>query len=451
MDRTPTQTIPVLSWLDPRAHPLGDTWLLTIFTTLLALGLPRVASAMQVDFVACSLGLLALAVLHVGFTVVAARMTPGPGVRTRLLIALHLSCVLILTFIWQRAGGLQNPLFLGVFVLPVIGGVFISRWQSYITAALSIVAVAVMGSGEVPAVAAWASAIGRLTGAADRPFAAFYAPAAYYSVALQVFAVVMFACAIAAEYLRTLYDRLKEHGTTARAEALRSERLWSALLEGLPFAAALIDVDSQEILAASAMALGRWGSQGGAIAGRQLFDVLQFSYPEPIEALIGGSGGVEPLSMVRLGGHLVATEVRVRHIEQSGRRTALITVSDTTEALCVRAALDAAEHAALVVDACGRVLVLNRPARGIFPDAKVGSDAAQLVPEAAATAWWDPGTSRSKRMHLTVARRAYRATATAIGLPGEEERIYVIAFVPAALAGGAERGAPSLSAVMGQP
>jgi hypothetical protein len=451
MDRTPTQTIPLLSWLDPRAHPLGDTWLLTIFTTLLALGLPRVASAMQVDFVACSLGLLALAVLHVGFTVVGARMAPGPGVRTRLLIALHLSSVLIVAFIWQRAGGLQNPLFLGVFVLPVIGAVFISRWQSYITAALSIVAVAVMGSGQVPAAAAWASAIGRLTGGADRPFAAFYAPAAYYSVALQVFAVVMFACAISAEYLRTLYDRLKVQGTTARTEALRSERLWSSLVEGLPFAAALIDVDSQEILAASAMALGKWGSQGRAIAGRQLFDVLQFSYPEPIEALIGGGGGVEPLSMVRLGGQLVATEVRVRHIEQSGRRTALVTVRDTTEALCVRAALDAAEHAALVVDACGCVLVLNRPARGLFPDAKVGSEVAELVPEAQATAWWDPGTSRCKRMHLTVARRAYRVTATAISLPGEEERIYVIAFVPVALVAGADRGATSLSAVMGQP
>jgi len=452
MDRTPTETIPVLSWLDPRAHPLGDTWLLTIFTTLLALGLPRVASAMQVDFVACSLGLLALAVLHVGFTVVAARMAPGPRARTRLLIALHLACVLILVFIWQRAGGLQNPLFLGVFVLPVIGAVFISRWQSYITAALSIAAVAaVMGSGEVPVPAAWISAVSRLTGAADRPFAAFYAPAAYYSVALQVFAVVMFACAVAAEYLRTLYDRLKEQGTTARAEALRSERLWVTLVERLPFAAALIDVDSQEILATSAMALGKWGSEGGTLAGRHLFDVLQFSYPEPIEALIGGGGGVEPLSMVRLGGHLVVTEVRVRHVEQSGRRTALVTVSDTTEALCVRAALDAAEHAALVVDACGRVLVLNRPARGVFPEAKVGGEVAQLVPDAGATAWWDPGTSRCKRMHLTVARRAYRATATAIGLPGEEERIYVIAFVPATLAAGADRSATSLSAVMGQP
>jgi hypothetical protein len=144
MDRTPTQIILVFNWLDPRAHPLGDTWLLTIFTILLAIGLPRVAGGLEIDFAVCALGLLALAVIHVGFAVVAARMAPRPQLRTRLLTTLHLLSVVTVAFIWQRAGGLQNPLFLAVFVLPVIGAVFISRWQSYVTAALSVLTVAVM-------------------------------------------------------------------------------------------------------------------------------------------------------------------------------------------------------------------------------------------------------------------------------------------------------------------
>jgi len=442
-DRAAAQIDRGSSWLDPRAHPLADTWLLTLFTALLALGLPRLASGLQVDFPACALGLLALAVLHVGFTLVAARMAPAPPARTRLLIALHLACVVILAFIWRRGGGLQNPVFLGVFVLPVIGAVFISRWQSYVTAALSVVAAAVM-SGE------WASSIGRLAGGTGRPFAAFYAPAGYYTVVLQVFAVVVFACAIAAEYLRTLYDRLNVQVAVAHGEALRSERLWSALVEQLPFAAALVDVETHEILGASAVALARWGTQDRAIAGRPFFEVVRFSYPEAIEALIGGDDGVEPLSMMRLGGQLLATEVRVRHIVQSGRRMALVTVRDTTEALCVRAALDAAEHASIVLEASGRVRVVNRAARAVFPEAKVGSEVSKLIPEAAATTWWDPGVSRCKKMHLSVARRLYRVTATAVTLPGEEERLYVIALVPAAPVAGADRGATTLSAVMGQ-
>jgi PAS domain-containing protein len=442
MDRAPSR-------LDPRARPLADTWLLTLFAALLALGLPRVVSGLQVDFVACALGLLALAILHVGFTLLAVRAPAASRTGTRLLVALHLSCVVILAFIWRRSGGLQNPAFLAVFTLPVVGAVFISRWQSYATAALAVAAVAVMAAAQMPAGPRWASSIGTMAGATGRPFAAFYAPAAYYSVALQVFAVAAFACAIAAEYLRTLHDRLNLQVAAARGEALRNERLWSALVEELPFAAALIDVETREILGASALAVAGWGAKEGRIEGRQLFEVVRFSYPEAIEALIGGDDGVEPLSIARLGGELRATEVRVRHIARDGRRMALVAISDTTEILCLRAALDAAEHASFVVDTSGRVLLLNRPARAVFPEVNVGSELAKLVPDAAA--WWDAGISRCRKMHLTVSRRTYRVTATAVALPGEEERLHVIAFVPAAPLAGADRAATSLSAAMGQP
>jgi hypothetical protein len=463
MDRTPTQIIPVFNWRDPRAHPLGDTWLLTIFTILLAIGLPRVAGGLEIDFAGCALGLLALAVLHVGFAVVAARLAARPQLRTRLLTALHLLSVVTVAFIWQRAGGLQNPLLLAVFVLPVIGAVFISRWQSYVTAAVSVVTVAVMAAAAAApamephwyapglrAAAEWLSSSGAPAAGTVRPFAAFYAPAGYYAVLLQVFAIVVFGCAVATEYLRSVYDRLNVQMAMARSETLRSQALWSALVEGLPLPAALVDAETHEILCASAIATNKWGTSGAAIAGRKLFEVVKFSYPEAIEALISGRDGVEPLSMVHSGEQLLATEVRVQHIAQSGRRLALVTVSDTTEAFCVRAALDAAEHAALVADASGRVLVINRPARAVFPEAQAGSEVSRLVPEAGAV-WWDPGMSRCRKMHLTVSRRVYRVTATAVALPGEEQRLYVIAFVPAAAVAGADRSATTLSAVRAQP
>jgi PAS domain-containing protein len=408
----------------------------------------------------CALGLLTLGVIHVGFAIVAARLATRTQLRTRLLTALHLLGVLTVAFIWQRAGGLQNPVLLGVFVLPVIGAVFISRWQSYLTAALSVLAVVVLAAAQVPAAtqehwhvpglqvaADWLSAVGRLPGEGGRPFAAFYAPAGYYAALLQVFAVVVFGCAVAAEYLRTVYDRLNAHVAMARSETLRSRGLWSALVEELPLPAALVDSDTHEILCASAAAVAAWTGAGPPITGRGFFEVVKFSYPEAIEALISGRDGVEPLSMVHTSGQLRATEVRVRHIAQDGRRLALITVSDTTEAFCVGAALDAAEHAALVVNAAGRVLVLNKPAQAVFPEAKAGGEVSKLVPEiGGGAAWWDPGISRCKKMHLTVTRRVYQVTATAVALPGEEERLYVIAFVPTSAFAGRDRGATTVRA-----
>ncbi|HEY2275759.1 MAG TPA: hypothetical protein VGH61_09670 [Steroidobacteraceae bacterium] len=451
-DHNPTQILPVYNWLDPRAHPLGDTWLLTIVTLLLSIGLPRVVGGVQIDFAVCALGLLTLGVIHVGFAVVAARLATRPQLRTRLLTALHLLGVLTVAFIWQRAGGMQNPVLLGAFVLPVIGAVFISRWQSYVTAALSVLTVVALASGQAPsvtephwyvpglhAVADGLSSIARLAAGGERPYTAFYAPAGYYAMLLQVFAVVIFGCAVAAEYLRTVYDRLNAHVAMARSETLRSRGLWSALVEELPLPAALVDAETQEILCASAVAIDTWGA-GKAIAGRRFFEVVRFSYPEAIETLIGGRDGGEPLSMVHLGGQLLATEVRVRHIAQDGRRLALVTVSDTTEAFCVRAALDAAEHAALIVNASGRVLALNRPARAVFPEAHPGGEVSKLLPEVTnGQAWWDPGMSRCKKMHLTVARRVYEVTATAVALPGEEERLHVVALLPTRTFAGAER------------
>ncbi len=459
-DPTPTQILPVFNWLDPRAHPLGDTWLLTIFTILSSIGLPRVSGDFQIDFAMCALGLLTLAMIHLGFAVVAARLASRPQLRTRLLTTLHLLGVVTVGFIWLRAGGLENPELLGVFVLPVIGAVFISRWQSYVTATLSVLTVVVLASGQVPAAtqghwymqglraaAEWLSGIAGLPGEAGRPFAAFYAPAGYYAVVLQVFAVVVFGCAVAAEYLRTVYDRLNAHVAMARSETLRSRGLWSALVEELPLPAALVDADTHEILCASAAAIDAWAVRDGAITGRAFFEVVKFSYPEAIEALINGRDGVEPLSVIHTSGQLRATEVRVRHIAQDGRRLALVTVSDTTEAFCLGAALDAAEHAALVVNATGRVLALNKPAQAVFPEAKAGVEVSKIVPDAGdAVAWWNPGISRCKKMHLTVTRRVYQVTATAVALPGEEERLYVIAFVPTSAFAGRDRGATTVRA-----
>jgi len=47
-----TQLLPALLWRDPRIHPLDDTWLLTIFTILPAIALPRFVSGVDIDFAA---------------------------------------------------------------------------------------------------------------------------------------------------------------------------------------------------------------------------------------------------------------------------------------------------------------------------------------------------------------------------------------------------------------
>ena len=271
-------------------------------------------------------------------------------------------------------------------------------------------------------------------------------------VLLEAFVIMLFACAVAAEYLGTILERLHGQASSARAEAVRSQALWSALLEQLPLPAVLLDTDTHEIVCASAPAMAKFFGAEEPVVGRDFFQAIHFSYPEAVQQLIDGAGGVERQSMVHLGDQLLATEVRVQHVAQKGRRFALVMVNDTTEALCVRAALDVAEHAALVADPQGRILAFNRPARALFSGTQVGAQVSRLVPQAGpGTRWWDPGLSGRRKMHVTVMRRVYQVTTSSVALPGEDARLYVIAFLPVARIAAADQSAVGSTTVVERP
>ncbi|HYM28728.1 MAG TPA: hypothetical protein VET66_11300, partial [Steroidobacteraceae bacterium] len=444
MNPEATQVLPTLTWHDPRIHLLDDTWLLTIFAILFAVALPWLVSGLAIDFVPVAAGLLVLGALHIAFAAMTARATSSRLRRGRALAALHALGVLVMAFIWQHAGGLQNPLFLVAFALPIIGAIFISRWQPYAMALLAALAVSLVATSEAPelrwyvptlsAVARWLqSLLGAGATSGSLPFAGFYAPAEYFVVLLEVFLIMLFACAIVAEYLGTVFERLHVQMAAARAEAERGQQLWSVLLERLPLPAFLLDADTTEVVGTSAVARSRFSAEEAPLVGRKFFDCVHFAYPEVVQELIVGAGGVVELCTVRHGTQLLATEVRVQHLAQKGRRFALVAIRDVTEAFGVQAALDAADHAALVIDGQGRVLAFNRPARTLFSDAALGAEMSRLLPQLEGSdRWWDPGLSGRRKMHLNIQRRVFQVTASSVVLPGEAARLCVLAFLPAA-------------------
>ncbi|MGH8231753.1 MAG: hypothetical protein ACRESY_08030 [Steroidobacteraceae bacterium] len=448
-----TQLLPRLTWDDPRVHLLDDIWLLSIFAILVAIGLPWFLSGFAVQVLPVACGLLALGAIHMVFTTLADPDRPAGAWRHRSLSLLHLLGVLVIAFIWQRAGGLQNPAFLSVFALPVIGAIFLSRWQPYLTAVVALIGVTAGAYAEIPELRWYLSSLGA-TGAwlaaqfdhpassLTVPFAGFYAPAGYFLVVLEVFAVLLLACAVAAEYLGTVFERLFLHVRVAREEAARSQELWAMLIEQLPLPAVLVDTDTLNIVCASELALQRFCAPDTAIAGRPLLEAIRLSYPEVVQELIVGEDGLVPQAVIRVAGELRITQVQVHHVSQRGRRFALILIEDTTEAFAVKAGLDAAEHAALVLDGRGKVLSFNRPAAILFAGIAAGVNAADLIMQPGATAaWWHPGVSGRRRMHLEIGPRIYQVTSSAVALSGEDESIYVIAFLPIAKAELADQAA----------
>jgi PAS domain-containing protein len=439
-----TQLLPQPTWTDPRVHLLDDLWLLAIFAILFAAGLPWLVSSFDIHVGPALLGLLALAAIHIGFTMLTA---PAPGIhrgRKRALAVLHAIGVLVVAVIWHYAGGIHNPAFLVVFVLPVVGAIFLSRWQPYAMAILAILAVSAVALSESPelrwyatGLVPWAGSLTREFGgaiAASEPFPGFYAPPAYFLVLLEVFAVLMVACAFAAEYLGTVFDRMHADLTAARVEAERAQQLWAGVIEELPVPAALLDARTLQVVSESTE-LATLCAEGASAVGRKLSEAIHFSYPEIVEELVSGTDGSAQHVVVHRGSELSLARIRVQHIPYKGRRLALIFIEELTETFAVRAALDAAEQAILVLDPQDRVLAFNRPAHALFSAARIGAEAATLLAQPdSPPRWWEPGLAGRRKMHVRILPRLFQVTSTSIALPGEEERLCVIAFLPVARA-----------------
>jgi hypothetical protein len=442
-----TQLLSAPGWSDPRVHLLDDTWLLTIFTILLATALPWLVSAFDIDFVATSLGLLLLGAIHVALTTLgrSARI----GERRWVLTMLHVTGVFVIGYIWMHAGGLQNPAFLMIFVLPIVGAIFLSRWQPYLMALLAVSVVGTAALAQAPelrwyapglnTVGAWlAAVIGGEGGVTDIPFPGFNAPSGYFVVLLEVFAILMIACSIAAEYLGTIFERLHAHVDTARTDAERGQEFWANLIEEFPLPALLVDTDSLNILCASKQASVFCATD--LASGGNLFEAIHFTYPDVIQELITQAGGVASLSMIRVGDRLHATEVRVQHTALKGRRFALVAIHDKTEEFTVRAAFDLTGQAALVIDSNDRIVTFNKPARALFAGIQKDAVASELLSLSGMPArWWEPDLTGRRKMQVEIAPRIYQVTSSASLLPGEEEQLYIVTLQPVARAAISDR------------
>jgi len=147
------------------------------------------------------------------------------------------------------------------------------------------------------------------------------------------------------------------------------------------------------------------------------------------------------------------TDVRVQHVAQRGRRFALLLITDATDAFIRRAALESADHAALIVDARGRVLGFNHQVTSLFPDANSGVEVRTLLERAGiSTDWFEPQIGGKRRMLVELPPRLFQVTITPVVLPGEEERIQVIAFLPTGRASDTDRtGTRATLATMVRP
>jgi hypothetical protein len=426
--------------VDSRLHALQDTWLLTLLTVLLATAVPWFVSSFNIDFGALSWSLLGLGLIYAASTFIG-NAALSTAAKRRALIMLHAAGTVCLGFVWLRSGGLQNPVFLLAFLLPVIGAGALSRWQPYMTAILAVLVTAVVALEQAPELRWYAGGLREFGQRLLSPFVpagtgadsasalpGFYAPVTYDVVLLEVFSILIFSVAVAAESIGNSIERLLSRLRTAESAATQAQKMWSTLVQEMPLPTLLVDTDTMQIILCSKHLLP---FSYEPLTGRALFEAIHFSYPERLQDALRHEGGVvESVAILGTERALIAN-VRMRSIHFEGRRLAIILLEESSIAFSMAAALDAEDHAAMVISASGHLAAANKATRALFPEVRVGSNITEALANIGGTTkWWEPGLTGRRRLHLTIHRRSYLVTCTTAALPGEEEALYVLAFSP---------------------
>ena len=333
--------------LKERKRSIDDVWLIVCCTVFMATGVPWYLRLLDIDFAPIAWSLFAYGVGCVGSSIVADRFETR---RSLLLVvgAVNLAGVIFLGWIWHLTGGVQNPMFALIFVLPVVaGGLALVSWHTYAMAALSIGTVVTVALIDAPELhwyvtqhGPWARKVMGVLPAASataaQPFPGLSMPPSYLFVQLLLFVVIIATVALITETFSALLCRLYGRVESSAAALARAETLSSDVLQAAPTPSALVYVDTFKIAYASASFLHHMVTTADDLLTKSLFGVAEFTYPEVIESLITKSGGSAPLAACRVGGELRVASVSVDPVSHGGRRYAYVSSQDVRDLEAIR-------------------------------------------------------------------------------------------------------------------
>lgn len=426
--------------LRERKRIADDTTLWMLLVVSVAVVVPWFVRLLPIDLSVIARATFGFTLLYVAL----ATLTDGlRGPRSLGLATwfLQASGVVFLGLLWHLVGGLQVPMLLLVFVLPVMAsGLVLGRWQPYGAALLSVVVVGVIALSESRELRWYLPQIGfrvdRIVGSLalrlDRsaPFPSLASPPDQLLVLLEIFVVLQLACALLSNRLaRTLHQVSRR--LVVFTEAQRGvSGLFQAALKAAATPIVLVSSENGRIVLASEGFLKRMLRHGENLSGVDLFDVMRFAQPGRIRELLQ-AGGELSFCRYRIGSESCVATLRVDAFPYEDARYACVRLDDATEALYVSTALKTTEEPLLVIGSDDRLRYANRAAEDLFGELCFGMEASSaLAGSELAKRWWSIDDTPNGGRRLQIRDATYLVTAADAKTSDAGEALTVVTLRP---------------------
>lgn len=199
----------------------------------------------------------------------------------------------------------------------------------------------------------------------------------------------------------------------------RAESLFHSVLRASPHPAAIVDRATKLIVEASD-SMRDLTTKTPFLRGEPVTELIDFSLPERIDALIARGSGTALHTVYYAGGIGRVANVRAHPVEYDGSSYVYLVIEDVTEQNHLKAAFDAIPDSVLVIGADQHLLYANRAAEELLGELFFGMDVAPLLarPELEPR-WWLRRASRFDEQRIVVNGQPYSAASVVFRFAGE--------------------------------
>jgi diguanylate cyclase (GGDEF)-like protein len=375
--------LPVLE----RKRLIDGVWVVCLGGVLAAVTLPWFLHALDINLVVVAAAVFAYIVMHLTFSAATDRLRSSAGLSSAMRVMV-VTGVVFLACLWHLVGGLQNPMFLAVFTLPVImSGLMMTGGQALLTALTSVVLVTAMVMIE-SADLRWYLGLLHFpylkqaaeTGAALFPpvdaVAGFSSTPTYEFTLLVMFTAVQITVAFLSQPMALLLVRANGRLEMTNKMLTEVQGLFHAVLRAEPEPAVILYADSGQVVQASDSFFKRMLVRPSEIAGRALFEVVQFDDVDRVTSAFKTSSGELPFCVYRVHGEKRVANISFYATEHQGLRYFYVGFQEVTELYHLQAAFDAVDDPLMVFEADQRLHYANRAARDVFGELYFGQEVA---------------------------------------------------------------------------